>query len=173
MLSLLIALSFLSPAHACQDKAQAAPKPKLLASNKMVKGSLPAKTKSYGTGVTLKEKPLSLTEAVARREELKDKDILIRAEVGQVCQSKGCWIVLKDGDQQVRVSFKDYAFFVPKDSAHREALVQGRIFEKDLTAAEARHYAKDAGMPEAEVKKMQASAKTPWIEATGLTLTQI
>lgn len=173
MISLILTAIFLSPsALACAEhEAAAAAKPKLLASAKMVKGSLPeAESKSFGKGVTLAETPISLSEALKRKTELAGKDILVKAEVAQVCQSKGCWLTLKDGSQEVRVTFKDYSFFVPKDSAKREAVVQGKIFDKEISAAEARHYAKDAGQPESEVKKITEGAKSPWFEATGLSM---
>ena len=144
-------------------------KPVLLASAKTVSSSN-AKPQSYGKGVTLTEAPISLTEALNRKSELNGKEILVKAEVAQVCQSKGCWMMLKDGDHQVRVTLSNYSFFVPKDSAKREALVQGKIFDKKISAAEARHYAKDAGMAAAEVKKIREGTTSPWFEATGLTL---
>jgi len=176
MINSLLLAALLSPSSfACPEHAAAAAKkPKLLASTKMVKGSLPdSPGKSYGKGVTLAAEPISLKEAIKRQAEFDGKDILVKAEVGQVCQSKGCWIVLKDGDAQVRVTFKDYSFFVPKDSAKQMAVVQGRIFEKEISPAEARHYAKDAGQPKEEVKKITEGSKAPWFEATGLTLKKI
>jgi hypothetical protein len=73
----------------------------------------------------------------------------------------------------VRVTFKDYSFFVPKDSAKAEALVQGKIFEKKISAAEARHYAKDEGKPAAEVKKIKEGSVSPWFEASGIKLDRV
>jgi len=176
MIATLLFVTLLSPsAFACQEHAAAAKKKtNLLASTTIVKGALPESPgKAYGQGVTLTAEPISLKEALQRQTELAGKDILVKAEVGQVCQSKGCWFMLKEGDAQVRVTFKDYSFFVPKDSAKQMALVQGRIFEKEISAAEARHYAKDAGQPKEEVKKITEGTKSPWFEATGLTLKKI
>lgn len=126
--------------------------------------------KSYGKGLTLTNEPISLSEAMKRKDEFKDREILVRAEVSQVCQAKGCWMTLKDKDSKVRVTFKDYSFFIPKDSAKSTATVQGKLFEKDLSAAEARHYAKDAGDRQDQINKIQQPVKEPWFEATGLTL---
>ncbi|MGA1464178.1 MAG: hypothetical protein DA446_05805 [Bacteroidetes bacterium] len=56
---------------------------------------------------------------------------LFKGEVTQVCQSKGCNLWLTDGEQQVRIRFKDYAFFVPTNSAGKEAVVRGHYMEKE------------------------------------------
>lgn len=175
LLSLLFAsqLAFATcPDHSSADGAGAAAKPARLASAKLVKGAVPEKkeAKSYGQGITLTNEPISLSEALARKEEFGGREVLVRAEVAQVCLAKGCWITLKDKDKTVRVTFKDYSFFVPKDSAKRMATVQGKLFDKELSAAEARHYAKDAGDKAEEIRKIQHPSKEPWLEATGLTL---
>jgi len=180
-LLLALTLALFSPVtqacenHACSSETCAgkkAEKPRFLASAKPAKNASPEafEGKSYGKGVTLNSPPISLTEALEKKNELGGKDILVKAEVAQVCQSKGCWMMLKDGDKQVRVTFSNYSFFVPKDSANQDALVQGKIFEKKISAAEARHYAKDAGMPAEEVKKIKEGSTSPWFEATGLSL---
>lgn len=134
------------------------------------KGS--ASAESYGKGVTLSQAPVSLTEAVKQLKQNEGKEIVVKAKVDKVCQSKGCWLVLKDGDTQVRVTFANYSFFVPKNSAKSEAVVQGKLFEKEVSAAEARHYAKDEHLPAKEVAKIQSAQKAPWFEATGLTLSK-
>jgi hypothetical protein len=120
-----------------------------------------AKKESFGKGITSAEAPILLSDALKRSSELAGKEIVVKAEVDQVCQSKGCWLTLKEGPSQVRVTFE----------AKRQAMVQGKIFEKELSPAEARHYAKDAGKPEAEIKKITTAQKEPRFEATGLVFT--
>jgi len=40
----------------------------------------------------------------------------VEGTVEDVCKMKGCWMKVKTGDgQTMRVMFKDYGFFVPKD----------------------------------------------------------
>lgn len=69
----------------------------------------------------------------------------IRGEITEVCQKKGCFMVLTDGQNFARVTFKDYGFFVPKDSAPRKAVVYGELTSKTLSADQANHYEADAG----------------------------
>jgi hypothetical protein len=127
---------------------------------------------SYGQGITLKDTPIALTEAVKNMKAHEGKEIVVKANVEKVCQTKGCWIVLKDGDTQVHVQFTKHSFFVPKDSAQTEAVVQGKLFEKEISASAARHYARDAKMPEEEIAKIQSPKKMPWFESTGLTISK-
>ncbi len=47
-----------------------------------------------------------------------DKTVVFQGTIAEVCQTKGCWMkVFPDSTEVgVRVTFKDYGFFVPKDS---------------------------------------------------------
>jgi len=54
----------------------------------------------------------------------------------------------------VRVTFKDYAFFVSEELVGKRVLAQGMMFEKTMSVSEARHYAQDAGMPKEEIEKI-------------------
>jgi hypothetical protein len=93
--------------------------------------------------------PVALAAALSAREGATDEAgeepwQLLSGKIGQVCQAKGCWMMLIDGDQAVRVKFGDHAFFLPKDIAGK-ALVLGRFERKEMTEAQARHMAEDAG----------------------------
>jgi hypothetical protein len=129
--------------------------------------------KPYGKAITITTKPVSMAEALSLLAKGTPKDeILVQAKVDKVCQSKGCWFAVKEQGQEIRVTFKGYSFFVPKDSAGTQAVMQGKIFEKEISAAEARHYAKDEGKSPAEVAKITSGTKQPWFEASGLILTK-
>lgn len=65
----------------------------------------------------------------------------------QVCQTKGCWLILEDDGRHARVKTRDHAFFVPKDS-HGRAVVYGVLAEVELKPEMARHLAEDAGESE-------------------------
>ena len=69
-----------------------------------------------------------------------------------VCQAKGCWMTLPTADgQQMRVRFKDYAFFVPKDLSGHDVVVNGWAHRSTVTKEDLQHYAKDAGKSDQEV----------------------
>lgn len=129
-----------------------------------------ANSNKFGKEFSVDGNPLTLKEAISQLKKNEGKEIVIRSEISQVCQSKGCWMKIKEGNTEVRVTFADYAFFVPKDSAKRKVLAMGKLFEKEISAAEARHYARDAKASEAEIKAIQTSRKEPRFEAIGLVL---
>ncbi|MFY0685717.1 MAG: DUF4920 domain-containing protein [Cyclobacteriaceae bacterium] len=72
--------------------------------------------------------------------------VKLTGTVDEVCQAKGCWMTLSNASgDPVRVTFKDYGFFVPKDIAGKEVIVEGVIRKDVLSEKMARHYAEDAG----------------------------
>jgi hypothetical protein len=97
----------------------------------------------FGAGLTLEEVSF-LREVVAHPEAWADRPVLVEGEVREVCQRRGCWMVLGDGEAEVRVRFQDYAFFVPKDAAGRHAYVEGRVGSERLSQEMARHYAEES-----------------------------
>jgi hypothetical protein len=93
------------------------------------------------------------------------------AKVDEVCQAKGCWMRLDLGnDEQVMVKFKDYGFFMPKNIAGKEVIVNGKAFVSEVSVEEQRHYAEDAGKSEDEIAAITEVKRTYTFEADGVLL---
>ncbi|PWK17794.1 uncharacterized protein DUF4920 [Xanthomarina spongicola] len=93
------------------------------------------------------------------------------AKVDEVCQAKGCWMKLDIGsEEQVMVKFKDYGFFMPKNIAGKEVIVNGKAFVSELSVEEQRHYAEDAGKSEEEIAAITEVKRTYTFEADGVLL---
>ena len=90
-------------------------------------------------------------EIVAASEEYAGKQVKATATVAQVCQKKGCFLVAQDGEAVARVTFADYGFFVPTDSGGKEVTIVGTFSRKEITEAQARHFAEDVGQDPAKV----------------------
>lgn len=104
----------------------------------------------YGSVFALKEtKPLSAVLASAKAG-LKDP-VQVSGEVDSVCQKKGCWLVVKDGEAQARVLMKDHAFTIPMDTKGKPVVVEGTIEAKTFNEAQVKHLEKDAGKDPAAV----------------------
>ena len=101
----------------------------------------------FGAGVQL-GKSIPLETAAKQVKDLHGRTIRVDGLLKDVCRKKGCWTVLRDGKSEVRVKFRDYAFFVPRDAAGRRALVEGIVTAKTISEAEAKHYAEESGDPE-------------------------
>jgi hypothetical protein len=93
------------------------------------------------------------------------------AKVEEVCQSKGCWMKLNlENGEQVMVKFKDYGFFMPKDIAGKEVIVNGLAFVDEMSVDDQQHYAEDAGQSAEEVSAITKPKKTYSFEADGVLL---
>lgn len=83
--------------------------------------------------------------------------VKIEGEVESVCQAAGCWMKIKTADgQTMRVTFKDYGFFVPKDIAGKKVIFEGVPAVKTTSVAELQHYAEDAGKSKDEIAKINS-----------------
>ena len=85
-----------------------------------------AQSDDFGAGITL-EQPTPLAEIVGDPARFAGETLLIHGQVSEVCQKKGCWAVIRDGDSHVRMRFEDYGFFLPKDCVGAEAYAQGSV----------------------------------------------
>lgn len=120
----------------------------------------------FGAGVT-QTKTVALADAAKRVKELHGRPIVVQGQLKDVCRKKGCWTILREGQQEVRVKFRDYSFFVPRDATGRVALVEGIVTEQTISEEVAKHYAEEGGNPE-EAKKIKGPQKVLSFTATGV-----
>jgi hypothetical protein len=100
-------------------------------------------------------------------------DTKMIAKVEEVCKAKGCWMKLNlDNGEQVMVKFKDYGFFMPKDIAGKEVIVNGKAFVKEVSVDEQRHYAEDGGESKEAIAAITEPKRTYSFEADGVLLKQ-
>ena len=107
--------------------------------------------RTYGAPITAADAlPMSaLPAALGTRDSAQVK---LQGKAQAVCQAKGCWMTLPTTDgREMRVRFRDYAFFVPKDLSGHEVVVSGWAFRSTVPKAELQHYAKDAGKSAPEI----------------------
>jgi hypothetical protein len=95
-----------------------------------------------------------------------DNPVKVSGRIGKVCQVKGCWMMLSDGDAVVRVKFGQDDFFIPKDS-QGEAIAYGKIVANEMSLAESKHMAEDAGI---DPDTVTAPQKEYQLVATGVIL---
>jgi len=108
---------------------------------------------SFGEEIT-DEEVLTKDEMIEKYQNLKAGDtveVKFSSKVNSVCQSKGCWMRLDMGDNESFVKFKDYAFFMPKDIAGQEVIVDGKAFVEQTSVEDLKHFAKDAGKSQEEI----------------------
>ncbi len=84
----------------------------------------------------------TLVELLRAPESRDGKKVVVEGKVRRACQRRGCWMELAEDEKGlgVRVTFKDYGFFVPTDSAGAKAKVAGTVKVVELSEAAAAHY---------------------------------
>ena len=121
-------------------------------------------------GKTINDK--KAIEATALPSKMGDKEVLatkVTGTVESVCQVKGCWMKVKTADgETIRVMFKDYAFFVPKDIAGKTVVFEGEAQVKTVPVEHLQHYAKDAGKSNEEIAKITEPKKELTFVADGV-----
>ena len=99
----------------------------------------------FGSKIKTKDAPKPLADVIAKSADHQDKEVIVTANVTEVCSKKGCFFVANSGDKSARITFVDYSFFVPTDSQGKDVTIVGVFNEKTLTEEQAKHYAEDAG----------------------------
>lgn len=99
----------------------------------------------FGAPVVSAESAMPLDELVGAGEEYLGREITLATRIARVCRKKGCFFIARDGNAVARITFKDYGFFIPTDSAGKEVLLNGTFERRDITEAQAKHYRKDLG----------------------------
>lgn len=96
-------------------------------------------------------------------------DVTVEGKVVEVCQKAGCWMTLEKPDgSTIRVKFKDYALFMPKDISGKEVVIHGVARKETTTVADLKHYAEDAGKSEEEIAAITESETKVNFEADGV-----
>lgn len=131
------------------------------------------KVSFYGDTIDYRS-PESTESAFNQFKELESKDTLsltFQSKTTAVCKKKGCWMTLDmPGSRDIKVTFKDYGFFVPKNLDNQKVIVKGHGFLKEVSVDEQKHYAKDAGKSEKEIAAIDSPKKEYRFIATGVAI---
>ena len=130
--------------------------------------SASAQTSYHGAKIT-PTGAMSTTQLVTTLAKTDTVAAKVQGQVESVCAVKGCWMKVKlDDGQTMRVTFKDYGFFVPKDIAGKTVVFEGKAFQKVTSVKDLQHYAEDAGKSKAEIAKITQPEKAISFVADGV-----
>ena len=124
----------------------------------------------FGAAVSA-ENAITYEELVPKMAGTDSLAIKISGTVGEVCQKKGCWMMLVSDQPDVpemRVTFKDYAFFMPKDLTGKRVVLDGFAFISETSVDDLRHYAEDAGKSAEEIAAITEPEREVAFEAAGV-----
>lgn len=99
------------------------------------------------------------------------KELTVEAKINECCQKKGCWMNVDLGnEEEMRVTFKDYGFFMPLDCGGKTAVMKGIAYYDTIPVDYLRHYAEDAGKSQEEIDAITEPELQLVFEATGVKL---
>ncbi|MCI0690902.1 DUF4920 domain-containing protein [candidate division KSB1 bacterium] len=118
-------------------------------------------------------KEMTATKTVAVNEALKEipkdgKTVAVEGVISDVCQSKGCWLMMTDGKQQLRVQFEGYSFFVPWEVKGKKIKAQGVVKLKTIDEKTAQHWAEEQSNPEVKPKDIKGEQSIYMMTASGV-----
>jgi hypothetical protein len=122
-----------------------------------------------GAAISKDAKATPLGDVLAKPEAFTKDAVVVEGMVVASCTRKGCWMQLApaEGQQSVRVTFKDYGFFIPLDAKGMKARAEGVVEVKTLSKAEADHLEEEGAKL---VRKEDGSAVEVSFVANGVEL---
>jgi hypothetical protein len=152
-------------------RAPSEPKPESGAPSAQAQVNGRPEPKRFGEPIR-QESVADLTRVLATPKEFKDKHLVVEGTVRRACSRKGCWMELAaSGDLAApgcRVTFKDYGFFVPTDSAGSSARVEANVEVAKLEASHVAHMEQEGA--QFRNKQPDGSAEEVRLVATGVEL---
>lgn len=125
------------------------------------------KITKHGEAIT-EEGAVSPADFLSKFESKDSLEVKLTANITEVCSKKGCWMKLDmDNGKTMRVTFKDYGFFVPKDATGRTAIIQGVAKIDTVDIATLKHYAEDADASQEEIDAITEPEINYAFEAVG------
>ena len=115
---------------------------------------------------------VALGDVLKTPDKFGEQSVLVEGEVRRACTRKGCWMELSEAQDPAapgcRVTFKDYGFFVPTDSAGSKARVEAKVESKVLKPSLVTHMEEEgAKFPD---KAADGSAREVRLVASGVEL---
>ncbi len=111
-----------------------------------------ADTETFGSPFDESTPLVELKAIAGDGQEYVGRSVRVVTQVSEVCQKKGCFFIAREGQSIVRVSFKDYGFFVPTNIGGKRVALIGEVVVREVSQDQAEHYAEDLGADAAPVK---------------------
>ncbi len=93
----------------------------------------------------------------------------VAGEIKEVCTKKGCWFTMDLANgEPMRVTFKDYGFFIPTNSQGFPIILEGVATLTETDVETLKHFAEDQGKSKEEVEAITAPKREITFEATGV-----
>ncbi len=124
---------------------------------------------SYGE-VIQAEGIMSTADLKSKLAQVDTLDCTFSGVIQETCVKKGCWMTMDAGlEEDMRVTFKDYGFFVPTEGqSGKKAVMRGKAFKSVTEVDLLQHYAEDAGKSQEEIDAITEPEVSLSFEADGV-----
>jgi hypothetical protein len=127
-------------------------------------------TITRGAAISRDAKAVPLADVVSHDDAYTTDAVVVEGTVKTACERKGCWMELAgEGTHGVRITFKDYAFFVPLNSKGMKARAEGVTVVKTLSRKEADHLEEEGAKLD---RNADGTAREVSFVASGVELTK-
>lgn len=161
--ALILSLSFScqKPAESAKEEVETTAKSEPVGEVEVVPGAYGAKVE--GNAV------LGTAEMISMVETSGTFSGKISGEIKEVCTKKGCWFTMDLANgEPMRVTFKDYGFFIPTNSQGFPIVLEGVATLTETDVETLKHFAEDQGKSKEEVDAIIAPKREITFEATGV-----
>jgi len=166
-LATLAALTLLAACTSNEAQTQSAPRATDQVAVMTPAANAPARNGEVFGKAPASAQPVAAATVLTNAANYDGKAVLLEGAVKEVCKVKGCWMTMAESGQTMRVTFENYAFFVPKDCAGRKVVVEGKFAVKETSVADLKHYLEDAGKHD-EAAKVTEPKRELTLVATGV-----
>ena len=132
----------------------------------------PARVERFGGALPVAAPSEAIGDVLSAPDRFEGRDVVVTGYVRRACSRKGCWMELAEGPDQslpgCRVTFKDYGFFVPTDSAGARARVQAALSVSQVAPRMVEHLEQEGASFAS--KAADGSAREVRLVATGVEL---
>jgi hypothetical protein len=102
-----------------------------------------AQSETFGVKLDESLPKLSMASLVSDSSSFLAEPFQVEARIAKVCQKKGCFFIAQQQQHVLRVSFRDYGFFIPTDSSGKSVIIAGQLVQKEISPEQAAHFKAD------------------------------
>jgi hypothetical protein len=121
----------------------------------------------YGNDLSSDIQTIALSDLLAKPQDYEGKTVKLTGTVTDVCQMMGCWLMLSDGTNEIRVTTL-HKFFMPKDCTKSKAVVDGTFKLTEITEEHAKKMIEESQNSKIKAEDIKGTQKAYTIEATGV-----
>lgn len=118
----------------------------------------------FGEPVSTEAPAVDVADVLAQPAAFAGRDVQVRGTISEVCQERGCWVRIADAAGSAETVFVKFTCpvdgrLIPQDAAGKPIQVQGQVVVEEMSQDQARHYATDAGKPQAQIEAIVGPQK--------------